>query len=164
MKQTEKNNRNQAAQPDDNRSSDLRHSPMMAYLLEALEKGTDIGHYGRLTFTMVARHFLDEGKLIRLLANQPGHNEAEAKALVNQVKAHDYNPPKRERILEWQAQQDFPICPNPDDPGSCNVYSELKFPDGIYDNIQEFYEEQTGEGEPTGPEKNRETTGRRKAS
>jgi hypothetical protein len=164
MKQTEKNNRNQAAQPDDNRSSDLGQSPMMAYLLEALEKGTDIGHYGRLTFTMVARHFLDEGKLIRLLANQPGHNEAEAKALVNQVKAHDYNPPKRERILEWQAQQDFPICPNPDDPGSCNVYSELKFPDGIYDNIQEFYEEQTGEGEPTGPEKNRETTGRRKAS
>ena len=144
MKQTEKNSRKQTTQPDDNRSSDLRESPMMAYLLEALEKGTDIGHYGRLTFTMIARHFLDEARLIRLLANQPGHNEAEAKALVSQVKAHDYNPPKRERILEWQAQQDFPICPNPADPGSCNVYSELKFPDSIYDNIQEFYEEQTG--------------------
>jgi hypothetical protein len=144
MKQTEKNNRNQTTQPDDNRSSDLRQSPMMAYLLDALEKGTDIGHYGRLTFTMIARHFLDESRLIRLLAKQPGHNEAEAKALVSQVKAHDYNPPKRERILEWQAQQDFPICPNPEDPGSCNVYAELKFPEGIYENIQEFYEEQTG--------------------
>src|SRR5436305_10190626 len=85
---------------------ELRNSPMMAHLLDALEKGTDIGHYGRLTFAMVARHFLKEDELVRLLGNQPDHNEAEARALVSQVKAHDYNPHKRERILEWQAQQD----------------------------------------------------------
>ena len=58
-----------------------------------------------------------------------------------QVKGRDYNPPKRERILEWQAQQEFPICPNPDDPRACNVYRELRFPDGVYEEIDEFWEE-----------------------
>ena len=128
---------------NDGRSEDLRDSPMMAHLLDALEAGTDIGHYGRLTFAMIARHFLDEDELVRLLANQPDQDEAKARVLVRQVNERDYNPPKRERILEWQAQQDFPICPTPDDPGSCNVYRELRFPDSIYDNIQEYYESST---------------------
>jgi hypothetical protein len=127
---------------DEGRSTDLRDSPMMAHLLDALEKGTDIGHYGRLVFAMVARHFLPEDEMVRLLGNQPGHNADEARALLRQVEAKDYNPPKRERILEWQAQQDFAICPTPDDPASCNVYRELRFPQGIYDNIGEFWEEQ----------------------
>lgn len=131
------NDRNAAA--EDGQSTDLCDSPMMAHLMDALEKGTDIGHYGRLVFAMVARHFLDEGEMIRLLGNQPDHNEDEARALLRQVEAKDYNPPKRERILEWQAQQDFPICPTPDDPTSCNLYSELRFPDGIYDNITDYY-------------------------
>src|SRR5919199_3303151 len=105
---------------DDGRSENLRDSPMMAHLLDALDAGTDIGHYGRLTFAMIARHFLDEDELIRLLANQPDQNEETAQSLVRQVEGRDYNPPKRERILEWQAQQGFPICPTPDDPRSCN--------------------------------------------
>ena len=126
---------------EDRRSENLRDSPMMAHLLDALEAGTDIGHYGRLTFAMVARHFLEEEELVRLLANQPDQDETKARSLVLQVKGRDYNPPKRERILEWQAQQDFAICPTPDDPNSCNVYRELRFPDDIYDHIQEFWEE-----------------------
>lgn len=120
----------------------LRQSPMMAHLLDALEQGTDIGHYGRLTFVMVARHFLDEDEIVQLLGKQPDHNETEARVLMRQVNERDYNPPKRERILEWQAKQDFPICPTPDEPGTCNVYQELNFPEGIYENIQEFWEEQ----------------------
>lgn len=167
MKQTEKITRDQTTQTEANRSSDLRDSPMMAYLLEALEKGTDIGHYGRLTFAMVARHFLKEAELVRLLGNQPEHNEAEAKALVSQVKARDYNPPKRERILEWQAKQDFPICPNSDDPGSCNVYADLTFPDSTYENIEEFYEEQAAENDSApaaSTENHRAATSRHKAS
>lgn len=60
----------------------------------------------------------------------------------NQEKAHDYNPPKRDRILQWQSEQDFPICLTPNDPASCNVYRELRFPNGIYENITEFHEEQ----------------------
>ena len=37
--------------------------------------------------------------------------------------------------------QEFPIWPDPDNPRACNVYSELKFPDGVYEDIQEYYEE-----------------------
>lgn len=123
------------------RSTELRASPMMAHLLDALESGTDIGQYGRLVFAMVARHFMERDELVSLLSEQPGMGEEQARALVAQVEGKDYNPPKRERILEWQAQQDFPICPDPDDPRGCNVYRELQFPDGIYDNIGQFWEE-----------------------
>lgn len=131
---------------DDGRGENLRDSPMMAHLLDALEAETDIGHYGRLTFVMVARHFLDENEIIDLLSHQPDHNAEEASVLVKQVKGHDYNPPKRERILSWQSQQDFPICPTPDDPATCNVYQELRFPSDIYENINEFWEEKAEEG------------------
>lgn len=125
--------------------AELQDSPMMAHLLEALEAGTDVGHYGRLTFAMVARHFLPEDDMIRLLAAQPDQDEEQARTLLLQVKARDYNPPKRERILEWQAQQEFPICPDPDNPAACNVYRDLKFPDEVYEHIQEYYEEQAEE-------------------
>ena len=137
------------AATDDGRSADLRDSPMMAHLLDALEERTDIGHYGRLVFAMVARHFLAEDEMVRLLGSQPDHNADEARALLRQVEAKDYNPPKRERILEWQSQQNFPICPTPDDPASCNVYSELRFPDTIYDNITDFYVHQEQQNDAT---------------
>lgn len=124
------------------RSEDLRDSPMMAHLLDALESGTDIGHFGRLTFAMVARHFINEDEIVQLLASQPEMDEQEAQALVLQVRARDYNPPGRARILEWQELQEFPICPNPEDPNACNVYRELRFPDDIYEQIDEFWQEQ----------------------
>lgn len=133
-KQTQNNN-------GDPRSTDLRDSPMMAYLLDALNEGTDIGHYGRLVFAMVARHFLDEEEIVKLLAEQPDQNDQTARSLLLQVQGRDYNPPKRDRILEWQAQQDFPICPDADDPQACNVYRELRFPDDVYESIGEFWEE-----------------------
>jgi hypothetical protein len=136
--------RNVAGTPDD-RSDDLRDSPMMAHLLNALEEGVDVGEYGRLTFTMVARHFFEEDDLVGLLARQPGFNEQAARALLLQVKERDYNPPKRERILEWQAQQEFQICPHPQDPNGCNVYRDLRFPQEIYDRIGEFYLEKARE-------------------
>src|SRR5947207_8700391 len=120
---------------DDGRSENLRDSPMMAHLLDALEAGTDIGHYGRLTFAMVARHFLDEDELVGLLARQPGQDAESARTMLLQMEGRDYNPPKRERILAWQAQQEFPICPTPDDPSACNVYRELHFPDSVYEHI-----------------------------
>ena len=122
-------------------SENLTDSPMMAHLLQALRAGTDIGHYGRLVFVMVAQWFMDEDELVELLAKQPDHDEEEARRLVAQVKARGYNPPKREKILAWQREQDFPICPDADDPSSCNVYAELKFPDQVYENIGEFWEE-----------------------
>jgi hypothetical protein len=59
---------------------------MMAHLLAALGAGTDIGHYGRLVFTMIARHFMAEEELIQLLAGQPGYDDTQARALFLQVK------------------------------------------------------------------------------
>lgn len=125
----------------DGRSTDIHDSTMMAHLLDNLEAGNDIGHYGRLTFAMIARHFLPEDELVRLLAKQPGVTDEDARGMLAQVNARDYNPPKREKILAWQAEQDFHIIPDPEDPDSGNVYRELKFPDHIYDNIGEYYEE-----------------------
>ena len=90
---------------------------------------------------MVAHHFLDEDELVGWLRKDPDCDEEQARALAIQVQARDYNPPKRERILEWQKQQEFPICPNPEDVDAANVYRDLKFPDDVYDNITEYYEE-----------------------
>ncbi len=120
---------------------DLRANDMMAHLLDALDEKKDIGHYGRLVFAMVARHFMDEKELVKYLHKNPGVSEKEARALVQQVQGRDYNPPRRDRILEWQKEQAFPICPNPDDPDACNVYKDLKFPDDIYENIEEYREQ-----------------------
>ncbi len=129
------------------RSQELRSSPMMAHLLDHLEAGEDIGHYGRLTFAIVARHFMDEDEIVARLAKQPGVEEKEARVMLLQVQERGYNPPKRERILQWQAQQDFPLCPDAEDPNACNLYRELQFPEEIYDNIEEFWEERAREEE-----------------
>jgi hypothetical protein len=125
--------------PDDLRSDELEDSPMMAHLLEAMKSGQDVGEYGALTFVIVARHFMEDNELVELLAQQPGYNQQAAQALLLQVKERDYNPPKRERILEWQSQQEFQICPDPHDPSACNLYRELRFPQEIYDRIGDFW-------------------------
>jgi hypothetical protein len=121
----------------------LRKNSMMAHLLDALDAGEDIGHYGRLVFAMVARHFMSEKELIDYLCKDSDCNETEAKTLIQQVQGKDYNPPKRDRVLEWQKQQEFPICPDPDDPDSCNVYRDLQFPDHVYEHISSYYEQKT---------------------
>lgn len=120
---------------------DLRRSGMMSHLLDSLGRGEDIGHYGRLTFAMVARRFVDRDELIALLSQDKDTGEAKARALVQQVEEHDYNPPRRTRILEWQVKQDFPIIPNSDDPDAGNVYRELDFPDEVFEHIEEYREQ-----------------------
>ena len=125
----------------DERSTNLGDSEMMAHLLDALEKGEDIGHYGRLVFVMVARHFMDGEEIASLLAKQPDQGKDDARQILAQVEGRDYNPPRRDKILAWQQEQDFPIIPNPDDPDSGNVYRELKFPEDVYENIGEYWEE-----------------------
>src|SRR3954451_18214625 len=94
----------------------LRADPMMAYLIDSLDSGRDIGHYGRLVFAMVAHHFLSEEELLEWLTKDPDFTAEEARALIRQVESRDYNPPRRERILAWQAEQEYPIMPNVDDP------------------------------------------------
>ena len=121
----------------------LRRDSMMAHLLDSLDAGKDIGHYGRLVLAMIARHFLSDEELIRLLNQDKDFSEEQARLLVHQVQGKDYNPPRREKILEFQAQQDFPIIPNPEDPDAGNVYRDLEFPESVYAHISEYYEHKT---------------------
>jgi len=121
-------------------TTELRKSEMMAHLLDALDANQDIGHYGRLVFAMVAYRFMPEEEVVAYLIKDPSMEETEARSLYLQVQGKDYNPPKRDRILEWQQQQEFPICPNPDDPDACNLYRDLEFPEEVYEHISHYYE------------------------
>lgn len=121
----------------------LRQDEMMAYLLDSLEAGKDIGHYGRLVFSMIARHFLSDDEVIAELTKDPDFSVDQAVGMLRQVEDHDYSPPRRERILEWQAQQEFPILPSPEDPDCGNVYRSLKFPRETYEHIGHYQEEKS---------------------
>lgn len=67
-------------------------------------------------------------------------------SLVHQVKDRDYSPPRREKLMEFQAQQGFPIVPNPDDPDSGNLYRELDFPEEVFEHIGEYHEQKERAG------------------
>lgn len=123
--------------------AELRKDSMMSHLLDSLDQGQDIGHYGRLVFAMVARHFLSDDGVIDWLTHDRDFDEPAAVALLRQVQSRDYNPPKRARILEWQQQQEFPILPNPEDPDCGNLYRNLKFPDSIYHHIEQYQEQKS---------------------
>jgi hypothetical protein len=117
---------------------DLRQSPMMSHMLDALDSGEDIGHYGRLVLAMIGRHFVTNDELVELLTKDHDADEGEIRALVQRVEEKGYSPTRREKILEYQSHQDFPICPDPDNP-----YVELQFPEEVYEGIREYREERT---------------------
>jgi DNA primase large subunit len=119
---------------------DLRNNEMMKHLMDALDAGTDIGHYGRLTFAMVARHFMEPDELVEQLTKDKDFSDDQARVMVQQVIDRDYSPPRAERIRDWQAEQEFPIIPN-DDPDAANLYRDLKFPDHVYEHIEHYREE-----------------------
>ncbi|MGI8649020.1 MAG: hypothetical protein ACR2KW_01385 [Rubrobacter sp.] len=119
---------------------DLKQSKTMSNILEGLEGGEDVGHYGRLVFAMVGRYFLENGELADTLAKDPDCTEKEARALVQQVEERGYNPPRRERLIEWQSDQDFDFF-DADDPDAGNLYSELQFPDEVFEDIEDYREE-----------------------
>jgi hypothetical protein len=140
---------------EDGGTNILRRNPMMNHLLEALERGESIGHYGRLVFAMVAHHFIGDDEVAGLLARDPSTSEQEARAMALQVRERDYNPPRPERIAEWQRAQAFPICPE-GDPRNCNVYRDLRFPEGVYEQIEEFWEERAA-NDPSAEDRRRES-------
>ena len=119
----------------------LREDAMMAHLLDSLERGEDIGHYGRLTFTMIARHFLTDDEVLKQLTKDNDFDEEEARQMLVQVEGRDYSPPRRERIMEWQSEQEFTIIPNTKDPDCGNVYKSLRFPKQTYSHIGHYQEE-----------------------
>ena len=126
---------------------ELRKDSMMAHLLDSLDAGKDVGHYGRLVFAMVARHFLPHDQVLAYLTKDKDFSDEDAQLMLRQVEGKDYNPPKRDRILEWQAQQEFPILPNPEDPDCGNLYRNLKFPQEIYRHIGHYQEAKMEAGE-----------------
>jgi hypothetical protein len=119
----------------------LREDAMMAHLLDSLGEGKDIGHYGRLTFAMVARHFLTHEEMLAELAKDRDFSPEQAAVMLRQVEERDYSPPRRERIVEWQRAQAFPILPEPNDPDCGNVYRSLRFEGATYKHIEEYQEE-----------------------
>jgi hypothetical protein len=119
----------------------LHQDPMMSHLLDALSNRKDIGHYGRLVFAMVARHFLSEEEMVIELTKDPDFNEEQAIVMLRQVGERDYSPPRRERILEWQLEQEFQILPSMSDPDCGNVYRSLHFSTSTYKHIEEYQEE-----------------------
>ncbi len=116
---------------------ELRKDPMMAHLLDSLNAGKDIGHYGRLTFAMVARHFMPHAEVVSWLCKDGDCSEEQAGTMLHQVEGRDYSPPRRERLLQWQAEQEFQFI-DPHDPDSGNLYRNLEFPKAIYDHIGHY--------------------------
>lgn len=120
---------------------EVRTDPMMASLLDRLDAGEDIGHYGRLVFAMVARHFANDDEVAGALQKDRDLDASAARALLEQVAAADYSPPKRDKILEFESRQSQPIVPNREDPDSGNVYKTLQFPERVYEHIAEYRHE-----------------------
>ena len=131
------------AEPEARGVDALRDDRMMAHLLDSLEAGKDIGHYGRLTFAMIARHFLTDDEVLAELTKDRDFSEEQARQMLMQVEGRDYSPPRRERILQWQAEQEFPIIPDPHDPDCGNTYKTLRYPKQTYDHIGHYQEEKT---------------------
>ncbi len=119
---------------------ELRRDAMMTHLLDSLGQGQDIGHYGRLVFTMIARHFGSADEIVAELTKDETLGEEDARQLIAQVEEADYSPPKRAKILDFQSRQDFPIIPNVDDLDAGNVYRDLQFPDHVYEHIAQYRE------------------------
>ena len=116
---------------------ELRKDPMMAHLLDSLDAGTDVGHYGRLVFAMVARHFLPHEEVVAWMTKDNDFSADDAQQMLHQVEGRDYSPPRRERLLEWQSEQDFQFI-DASDPDSGNLYRNLKFPQEIYQHIGHY--------------------------
>ena len=114
---------------------------MMNHLLDALEEGKDIGHYGRLVFAIVARHFLSHDEMVEWMTKDRDVDEEKARGLLHQVEEAGYSPPRAETIRGYEEKQDFPILANPDDPDAGNVYQDLTFPDEVYESISSYHEQ-----------------------
>ena len=116
--------------------AELQGNAMMAHLLGALERGEDIGEYGRRIVATVGRFFLDEEELVGLLAR--GSSETAARTLVREVRERREYPPRRAKILEYMKSQRFPIIPDIHDPALDDLYRGLNFPAEVRAHIPHF--------------------------
>ena len=126
---------------------DLKKDNMMNHLLASLEKGEDIGHYGKTRVHDGGAPFSDQDEVVEWLRKDPDCDEQKARGLLQQVQSRNYNPPRRERILEWMRKQQFPICPDAEDPDQCNLYRNFEFPGQISEN--QYHEQKQESGSET---------------
>ena len=70
----------------------LQQSPMTHHLLDTLDWGEDINHYGRLALAIVPHHFAERDELVEWLSNDGNPNENQARALAQQAEERAYNP------------------------------------------------------------------------
>jgi len=113
------------------RLEDLRQSPMMNYLLDALDSGEDIGHQGWLTFAIVAHHFLERDELVAWLSKDGDTDKNEVRA-GPAGRGEGLQPAAARAHPRVAGAAGLPDCPNPEDPDACNVYNELQFPHDAY--------------------------------
>ena len=73
-------------------TEELRKDSMMGHLLDSLDAGKDVGHYGRLVFAMVARHFLPHEEVLAYLTKDRDFSEEQANLMLKQVEGRDYKP------------------------------------------------------------------------
>ncbi len=116
---------------------DLLANPLMKHLLGAVERGEDLGEYGRRVFVTVAQHFATDDEVLNLLADQPGGLSG-ARALLAEVRERDEEPPRRAKIVEYMKQQPFPIIPDLNDPTFEDPYVGLNFPPAVRERMPHF--------------------------
>ena len=92
-------------------------------------------------FTIVARHFVDEDELVKLLRQDRDVDEDKARGLVRQVSEAGYSPPLGRHDPRLRGQAGLPDPRQPDDPDAGNVYRDLDFPDEVYESISAYHEE-----------------------
>ena len=73
------------ARVEEGGEAELRKDSMMDHLLDSLQAGQDIGHYGRLVFAMVARHFMPHKDVLEWLMRDQDFAEADAVNMLRQV-------------------------------------------------------------------------------
>jgi hypothetical protein len=123
---------------------------MMGHMLDALDNGEDIGHYGRLVFAMIGHHFVSEDELVKLLTKDPRHERAGDPG--------DGAAGPGEGLQPAAAREDPRVpepagtsrsAPIPTTQTPAIPYQELQFPDEVYESIQEYREgQQTSDPEP----------------
>jgi hypothetical protein len=99
---------NLAGEPNPSGTDELRKDPTMAQLLDSLEAEQDIGYYGRLVFSMVARHFLSQIQIDAYLNPEAPAAAPRPIAVVPRRPAAAASP---ERILKWRRKQAVPVLP-----------------------------------------------------
>ena len=123
---------------------DLKRNPMMRRIIQTMESGQDVGHYGRFIFTVVASYFIGEKEITDLLKRQPEIEDSEeALGFYLQVASARYVMPTSARIRAWdksEEQKNFPLIIQ-GDRNSGNLYREIPLPQQALVSVRSYWRE-----------------------